>query len=374
MQKFAIWVSLLLTELSRIVNSGIMKSDIHTGVGDRKTFKEGLDVLQKALSERGFSVETDPISSPGSEDAEIVIHPGKVRLTVNVKPSIHTALSMRRVIEPVNAKWKSLLIVPRLTSTTFDECRAIGLCVADTEGNILLNVPGLYLERYRQKVRSSKPTSTGTVFTARASRLVRALLSKYPQTCQQSDLAEQTGVSPGYVSTRIQAMEKEGYVTRTGGLVRLVEPDRFLTDWSQRCRFDRHLRFRYAISMASYEQGLDKLHQELTRLNIRYAFTGWSGAFLAAPYGEPESIMAYVSSAPKEASLRALSPVESGSDVILLVPHDEGVFQFCNADLHKGPVVSYGQLYVDLTNMTGRAPEQAEVLRKKRLMFKEVDA
>ena len=65
---------------------------------------------------------------------------------------------------------------------------------------------------------------------------------------------------------------------------------------------------------------------------------------------------------------------DKGGEVVLLIPHDEGVFQL-TVDLPGKPsLVSYAQLYVDLTRMSGRAPEQADVVRKKCLAFAEEPA
>lgn len=190
-----------------------------------------------------------------------------------------------------------------------------------------------------------------------------------PSQCRQAELVEWTGVSPGYVSTRIKALEGEGYVCRDGESIRLTEPDRLLNDWSRSYRFDRHLRLHYAVSMASYEQGLDKVKAEMDRLGLRCAFTGWSAAYLAAPFGEPKNIMAYVNGRPDQKQLRFLHRVDAGGDVVLLLPHDEGVFQFTIDLPGKPSLVSYAQIYVDLTRMSGRAPDQADVVRKKYLTF-----
>jgi len=343
----------------------------------RPSYNGGLVALREALAARGFALkpENATLESGKGGGLEATVEPGRVRLRIERRSSVQSVLNAVRGGLSTDARGRRLLfLVPHLTPGMLDECRKAGVCAADSDGNILLAVPGLYVEHYRQKPRTSRPSLTGSVFTARSSRLVRALLAKYPCACRQTELVEWTGVSPGYVSTRIKTLEGDGYVRRDGEKVRLTEPDRLLTDWARSYRFDRHLRLRYAISMASYEQGLDKVKAEMDRLGLRCAFTGWSAAYLAAPFGEPENIMAYVSGRPDPRQLRFLHPVDDGGDVVLLIPHDEGVFQFA-VDLPGKPLlVSYAQLYVDLTRMSGRAPEQADVVRKKCLTFTEAPA
>ena len=333
----------------------------------RKIIENAVKFLCEAVVGRGFALDSPAGLCDG---CKIVLKPGNYKFNIRCRSSIHAALNARDIDEPMNDKEAILLVVPYLTATAMDHCRQRGLCVIDVEGNMLISVPGLYLERYKQVKRPAKPGTSGSVFTARASRIVRALLVKHPESLKQSELAQLTGISAGYVSTRIRIMESEGYIVRDGEKIVLLDPDRLLTDWSRHYRFDRHLRNRYAISLVSYEQGLDKVHKELTRLGVKHAFTGWSGAFLVAPYGEAENIMAYVDEIPDNTDLQYLSPVDRGGDVILLEPHDAGVFDFCDTVGTSGlPVVSSAQLYIDLAGMAGRAPEQAEELRRKLLQY-----
>jgi len=351
-----------------------MKDLSHKGNGELDLFDAGIKVLMKVLAERGFTLKVQAsLSSEGSQRSGMgMVEPGHNRLRIRMWANIQAALNAKgssNHLENGSHEDQTLAIVPQLTLGTIDKCREHGLCAVDHDGNFLLILPGLHLERYRQHVRSVRPTTSGSIFTARASRIVRALLAKYPKACRQIELVEWTNVSPGHVSNSIRAMEAEGYISRDNESVRLSDPDRLLTDWSVRYRFDRHLRRRYALAMASYEQGMEKVKQELSRLDVHYAFTGWTGAYLLAPYGEPEMIMAYIAGLPDEDKLKALQPVEHGGDVILLVPHDEGVFQFGVEVENHMPIVSHAQLYVDLTRMPGRASEQAEVIRKKFLHF-----
>jgi hypothetical protein len=54
-----------------------------------------------------------------------------------------------------------------------------------------------------------------------------------------------------------------------------------------------------------------------------------------------------------------LKPVETGGNVLLLKPYDDGVFQGSRI-LYDMWVVSPAQLYLDLQSMPGRGEEAAE--------------
>jgi hypothetical protein len=63
-----------------------------------------------------------------------------------------------------------------------------------------------------------------------------------------------------------------------------------------------------------------------------------------------------------------LRPVESGGNVHLLVPNDEGVFYRIQTVGHV-PVVCNTQLYLDLLHYPARGHEQAEELRRQKLRY-----
>jgi DNA-binding Lrp family transcriptional regulator len=348
-----------------------MKEDEANRLDICANFDEGVMKLKAVMALRGFTLALEgPMLVRGGVDA--ILNPGGVKLHIERRSSIQSALNAVRGGLPTEVNGRRVLfLVPGLTAGMLAECREEGLCVADAAGNIFLATSGIYIEHYLQKGRAIRPTVAGSIFTARSSRIIRALLARYPKACRQKELAEWTGVSPGYVSTRIRMMERDGYIVHEGESIRISEPDRLLTAWAGSYRFDRHRRLHYAISMTSYEQGCGKVQAELKRIGLQYAFTGWAAAYFVAPYGEPENIMAYVSRYPDPDVLRFLHPVDEGGGVLLLVPHDEGVLQFPVNLPGKPPLVSYAQLYIDLVRMSGRAPEQAEFVRKKCLVFEE---
>jgi len=258
------------------------------------------------------------------------------------------------------------LCVRKLTWSLLDKCRESKVAVFDLEGNAYLRLPGVYIERLRPSQASQPAPSSGTVFTAKASRVVRAFLNRYPNDWVQAQLVRTTGLSAGYVSTLIKRLTGQGYVGNRLGLLYLDDPERLLNDWLAHYRFDRHRKLNYAISAGSYDEGVAKLGNALRGSGISFAWTGWTGAHMRAPYATPTLYMAYVAREPKK--LKDVFPVEKQGNVALYVPQDEGVFQFTNESA-AGAVVSDAQLYLDLCRMPGRAKEQAEAIRHARLDF-----
>jgi len=62
--------------------------------------------------------------------------------------------------------------------------------------------------------------------------------------------------------------------------------------------------------------------------------------------------------------LLRLQPVETGGNVSIVVPYDEGVFYSVN-EVGKLKIVSKVQLYVDLFNYPARGQEAAEAILKE---------
>jgi hypothetical protein len=96
--------------------------------------------------------------------------------------------------------------------------------------------------------------------------------------------------------------------------------------------------------------------------SIRFALTLFSGASRLAPFTRYQQVFAYID-AGVEAIIRdlQLKTVESGPNVVLLRPYDDGVF-YGQQEYDSIPVASPIQLYLDLAGHKGRGSEAAEHL------------
>jgi hypothetical protein len=359
------WGTFSCKKHPHIVNFGQVAVDTMKSSG-QENVKEA---VQRALKESGVSTairvyaETNgrvlEIALPSVEETLLVeYHPGLAPYQV---PSVLAHLRKRAKLG------QSLgLCVRKLTWSLLDKCRESKVAVFDLEGNAYLRLPGVYIERLRPSQAREPAPSSGTVFTAKASRVVRAFLNHYPHDWGQAQLVRKTGLSAGYMSTLIKRLTGQSYVSDRLGLLYLDDPERLLNDWLAHYRFDRHRKLNYAISAGSYEEGVEKLGAALKGSGVAFAWTGWTGAHLRAPYATPTLYMAYVAQEPKK--MKDVFPVEKQGNVALYVPQDEGVFQFTNESA-AGAVVSDAQLYLDLCRMPGRAKEQAEAIRHARLDF-----
>jgi hypothetical protein len=339
--------------------------------------EKGLTQLRLLCDNHGYFNEPARLSPVhGPWDAFMDLESGE-RLGIVVNTSLYP-LHIEKLLSDIHRQNSlpphdavvPLVITVHVSEPAFELCIKNNLNVLDLDGNVFLAFKGLWLERYRPRIVSERPRVAGSPFTARGVRIVRALLADPRRCWRQKELVEATEMSPGYVSQMIRRLATDGLI-RSSVDIRPADPDRLLDEWVSHYRFDRHRKLQFAANFASYGGGLEKVAGELKRLGIPFAFTGWSGAFLRAPYGIPPVVMAYVAKPIDAAVLTSLFPVERDGNVLLYQPQDAGVLQFAN-QVNGLPVVGDAQLYADLSKMPGRAREQAEILRQKCLQ-REVD-
>lgn len=348
-------------------------------VFERDILDSGIARLSEIFHQAGIDGDLCPAEAKTGLDAIYSLPNEEVRFYIEVKRSLHPhqvagiADQYRQWLQGPEGTGRDLILVVAgdITRSSLDRCVELGVCVLAENGNGYVRFHRFMYKQFVPGKRMPARGGPGSIFSAKASRLVRALLCRYPEPWDQSELAQVTGVSSGYVSSLVGKMLDADYIRRNRKKLRVVDPNRLLDDWASRYRFDRYRRSRFAMSMSEYLQGLRKFQQEMRRQSIRFAFTGWSAAYIISPYGTPDAIVAYVERLTGGMPFRALHPVENQGNVLLLLPREEGVFQFAQEG-EFGPMVADVQCYLDLLSLPGRAAEQAEVLREKRLAFSEV--
>ena len=106
------------------------------------------------------------------------------------------------------------------------------------------------------------------------------------------------------------------------------------------------------------------------RENIRYALTGFSGSTRYAPAVRYQRAAAYVEQDfEKMIESIDIKAVDSGANVLLLKPYDEGVF-YGKQEQNGSIIVLAVQNYLDLSSFRGRGQEAAEKLLEKAVLKK----
>jgi hypothetical protein len=167
----------------------------------------------------------------------------------------------------------------------------------------------------------------------------------------------------------VNALQEKGYIEKRRGAITLQKPGYLLDLWAQDYNVEKNHQHTYYTFVRSTNDLAAKLSDHATKHKEAVGLTLHSGAAFIAPFVRPADLHAYfVGDRERLVTTLDLRPVESGGTVHLLEPYDEGVF-YRMQTIRGVRVVCNTQLYLDLINYPARGREQAEVLRRQKLVY-----
>jgi len=203
------------------------------------------------------------------------------------------------------------------------------------------------------------------VFSPIASRIIRVLLVNAHKAWTIKDLSEESRVSLGFTHAVTMSLIDQGYIYRDDAYhLRVSDPDKLIQRWAAYHSFVSVNTF---LRYHTFQRNIDDFLSDMKKVeDPEYALTALVGASLVAPYVRPTTIHFYVNGQEKAEnwvdSLN-LRPIETGGNVFIVLPYDEGVF-YGVSEVNGLKVVNDVQLYVDLFNYPARGEEAAEVILK----------
>jgi hypothetical protein len=247
-----------------------------------------------------------------------------------------------------------------LSRSTRERLREAQLCYADLTGNLWLSLstPGLFIEAQgaiKDPDRKARPART--LKGPRAGRVVRVLCDLRPPIGVR-ELAGRAVVDPGYASRVLKLLSSEALVQRDPkGPVTEVDWERLLRRWAQ----DAPLGRRGAQQSFIEPRGLPAMIKRLLSFDAKYAITGSLAASRLAAVAPPRLAMLYVENIAHAAESLTLLPAESGSNVVLIEPVDNIVFERTRTSDGLN-LAAPSQVFTDLLDSPGRGPAEAETL------------
>jgi hypothetical protein len=238
-----------------------------------------------------------------------------------------------------------------------------GAGYADATGNfrLILSKPALYIETTgadRDPWPDERPLKS--LKGRAAGRIVRALCDLDPPFAVR-EFAARAGVSAASASRVLALLDREAIVERDSTGVNRVQKVDLIRRWMREYsllgsnRADNFLEPR----------GIRALLTKLKSAKFRYAVTGGLAASMGSTAATPPRTAAiFVENIPKTVEAMDLRRAETGSNVILLEPFDDVVFD--RTWEHDGVrCVALSQLCADLLTGPGRDPAQGEELLKR---------
>ena len=202
-------------------------------------------------------------------------------------------------------------------------------------------------------------------FADSASMILRLALRSPEKRWGIRELARMAGASPALVVLAMRRLEQLGYASREStAQARILEPAQLLRDWAAWYAIKPLKEYRYSLpEKTTAEKTLKLLAAARAELPGHWALTSMAGASLVAPFAVFNEVHVHL---PNAAELAI-----SWQQVLSLVPDRVGPIHLiqpyyvdsCSQgirDIHRLPVVSDIQLYLDCYRYPVRGREQAE--------------
>lgn len=257
-----------------------------------------------------------------------------------------------------------LLLAPFISEGAGKICEDAGISYADLAGNARVAFGTIYISVRLPEAPRRERRELQSLFTPRATRMLRVLLNAPRKTWKVVELAGAARVSLGWASALRQKLAAREWASLEADGFRITKPDAVLDAWAGADNWDKRTRTEeYSVPVFDPEELAAKL-QDALRENSP-VFTQWFAGWLRHPHTTPVIVSAYVRQFPSEAEIARFAGrrVSEGGRLRLIVPKDEGVFDVTQT-VQGFTLVSDAQIYVDLLHAGQRGEEQAGELRK----------
>lgn len=337
------------------------------------------EILDDVSWIRGWTAERHPTIGDRSFDFVVKSRRPKAEFWVQCKADPRPAQFPDIFVtdREVGISPSKVLASQRMSPRMAEVCEENGWGWFDLAGNHHLDVPGLLRLRHTgNKSAIKRPRPTANLGTPEAGRVIRALLDpenagmRWTQRLMQTHC--QPNVSLGLVNKVARHLREEAYVESCDeGGFQLRDPLKLLFAWRDAYRFERHERHGYFTLLQGRQ-----LRDELAKLDGipggDAAYAAFSAADFQAPHVRQPKVWLYLSPSLEDEFCSRLEakPVDSGENVVVLFPDDDGVFyQRDGGETGAGRLACTNliQTYVDLSHCGGRGEEAAEALLIQRI-------
>ncbi len=332
--------------------------------------REAADALRACLEEVPFARLADVQEQPGSGGSVLVARVGLpdteqilvVAAKRNGQPRIvRDAVNALRRYVPQYPNAYGVFVAPYVSERSAAICEAEGVGYLDLAGNCRLCFGRVYIRKAGHENPFGVKRELRTLFSPKAGRVLRVLLTAPRRAWKVQELAQVAGVSVGQVSNVKKLLENREWIRPGAGGLRLTEPESLLAEWAanQRYRQDKSHSCYSIRSGIEFEQ---QLAESCNRRGMQYALTGFSAAARWAPMVRTPRMAAYVDGDVREIMTELqLKEVGSGPNLRLIEPGDNGVFHAAQA-VDGIVLASPVQVYLDLKQAGGRGDEAAEAV------------
>lgn len=257
-----------------------------------------------------------------------------------------------------------------LSEKSREICKKLDVGYIDLFGNIYIDLPQIHIEKESNKTRQVEKKKQKQLFSPVATRIIRSLLNEPEEKWTIQLLSEKSQVSLGYTHRVVEKLIDKKFLERNKQYkLVLVDKSRLLDIWRDNYSFKNNNIYSYYTFEKDKDNLFNKIKKASQSVKSLYALTLHSGASFIAPYVRYTDVHLYVrSNIDQWIQELDLRPVESGANIYLIEPYDEGVMQKLQT-IKGNVIVSNLQLYLDLYSYPKRGREQAEKIRDEKIHF-----
>jgi hypothetical protein len=316
-----------------------------------------IEDMEKEPYQRGMQPDfLVKLALPNGEQVLVVEvkNNGQPRLA---RQAVNQLLRYREILSGAYGVFMAPYISPKAAEVCVNE----GLGYADLSGNCYLCFGQVYIEQEGKPNLFAKKRDLRSLYSPKAERVLRVLLSNPKKTWKIKALADEAQVSIGQVSNVNKLLnDREWILKKQEGFV-ISAPEQLLSEWSENYTFRRN-KIRNFYSLKSVSEIEADLADICNKKGLNYALTGFSGAARLAPAVRYKRGFAYLDGSDEDIPmLLGLKEVPSGANVTLLIPYDEGVL-YGTREFAGIRIASPVQIYLDLIGFRGRGEEAADAI------------
>ncbi len=257
-----------------------------------------------------------------------------------------------------------VVMAPYISPQAAELCTKEGFGFADLAGNCLLSFDQVFISKEGKKNPFARKRDLRSLYSPKAERVLRVLLSAPGRWWKVKSLADTAGVSLGQSFNVKKLLLDREWIEAGRKEFRLNAPADLLAEWDLNYRFRRSTVREY-YTLGSIADAERMVAEACERDKIPYALAGFSSAARYAAMVRYQRATAYVHGDPDAvAGHQKLKPVTSGANVSLISPYDEGVL-YGSQVIDKTRVTSPVQTYLDLRQIKERGEEAAEFLMQQ---------
>lgn len=241
-----------------------------------------------------------------------------------------------------------------------------GVGYLDLAGNARIAVGPVYVERSGTPNPHADDRPLASLFAPKTSRVARALLAHPTRLWRLQELADEVDVSLGLVAKAKASLLDGEYARDTPDGLTLADPDGLLDAWLAADRRRPKLRGYYALDPLRETER--RVADAARAAGVRAVLTAFSGTERVAPHVRYSraDIIVDADALDEVAERAGLRPVDTGANVRLHEPYDDGVF-YGARDVEGLPIAHPVQLVLDLMREKGRGEEAADFVRRQAL-------